>query len=129
MGAPDNLPRGITGTLRRLSARLVAVLENRFELLVVELREEQRRLVEVLVLGILIGVFALLALLFASFALVALFWEQGRFAVLGGLIAFYGLGAGAAAWRLRRRLKDGAPFQATVGELRKDREWLEGHHP
>jgi uncharacterized membrane protein YqjE len=126
MGAPDDLPRGVTGTLRRLAARLAAVVENRFELLVVELQEEQQRLLEVLVLGVLIGVFALLALMVASFALVVIFWDQGRFAVLGGLIAFYLLGAGVAAGRLRRRLKSGTPFEATVGELRKDREWLKG---
>lgn len=125
MAPPEAEPRGLKGTLRRLSARVLAVLQNRLELFVVELQEEQQRLLEVLVLGVLIGVFALLALILVSFALVVMFWDHGRLQVLGGLVVIYLIAAGVAAWRLRRRLKQGTPFQSTLGELKKDREWLE----
>ena len=117
--------RGISASLRRLATRSLGVLTNRLELFLLELREEQGRILSLLLLAVAIGVLSLLTLILISFALVVLFWNTARMPVLLGMIGFYVLAAGLAAWRMNRLLKSGNPFSATIEELKKDREWLE----
>ena len=118
--------RGMTGALRRLAARAVSVLANRFELLAFELQEAQGRVLKLLLLAVMIVVLALLVLILGSFALVVWFWDTARFTVILALLGGYVLGALIAAWRLNRLLKAGNPFDASLEELKKDRKWLEG---
>lgn len=117
---------GVPAAARRLVARSMAVLSNRLELFILELQEQEQRLLGILVMALLMGVFSLLALVLASLALVVIFWDSARIEVMTGLIVFHALAAGLLGWQVRRRLKHGSPFSATLGELKKDRQWLEG---
>ncbi|MCB1125584.1 MAG: phage holin family protein [Verrucomicrobiae bacterium] len=126
MADPKENAPGVSATVRRLAARSLGVVSNRFELFILELQEQEQRLFGVLLMALLAAVFSLLALVLASFALVIVFWESARMEVLLGLTAFYALGAGLLGWQVRRRVRDGSPFSATLGELKKDRQWLEG---
>lgn len=126
MADPKENAPGVSATVRRLAARSLGVVSNRLELFILELQEQEQRLFGVLLMALLAAVFSLLALVLASFALVIVFWESARMEVLLGLTAFYALGAGLLGWQVRRRVRDGSPFSATLGELKKDRQWLEG---
>jgi uncharacterized membrane protein YqjE len=118
--------QGVSAAVRRLVARSLGVVSNRLELFILELQEQEQRLFGVLLMVLLAAVFSLLALVLASFALVVAFWNTARLEVLLGLIAFYAIGAGLLGWRVRHQVRQGTPFSATLGELKKDRQWLEG---
>lgn len=126
MADPRESDTGVAAALRRVVARCLGVVSNRLELFILELQEQEARLLGVLLMALLAAVFTLLALMLASFALVVIFWDSARLEVLLGLTAFYALGAGLLGWQVRRRLRDGSPFSATLGELKKDRQWVEG---
>lgn len=95
MTPPMDESRGISASLRRLATRSLGVLTNRLELFLLELREEQGRILSLLLLAVAIGVLSLLTLILISFALVVLFWNTARMPVLLGMIGFYIL----AVWR------------------------------
>lgn len=126
MDPADPHATGIGASFRRLGKRLVAVLANRLELFLVELQEEQGRVLRLLLLAVTMAVLGLMVLILASFALVVAFWDEARLTVLLGLTGLYAAGAVLAGWRLRRLLRSGNPFSATLGELKKDREWIDG---
>jgi uncharacterized membrane protein YqjE len=123
----DNPPpqAGILESLRKLGRTGVAVLQNRLELLAVEVEEQKVRLVRVLVLAGAAVFLANTALLAVSVTIVMLAGERARVAVLIALSVVY---VSAAAWAflaLRRELRTAPPpFQDTVAELKKDGEWL-----
>jgi uncharacterized membrane protein YqjE len=110
--------------LRRIGGLLIDTLLNRVQLLGIELREEQVRALEIVVLGALAFFFAQLGLLLLTLALAFLFREHAIWAVaLGGVL--YGAIATACCILIRRRIHNRPPFFAgTVEELKKDREWL-----
>lgn len=102
----------------------LAIVENRLELFRVEAQEEKVRLVQIILLALALMVLGTLALAVATFAIVMVVWQTGTLMVLPVVIAAYAIGA-YLAWRaLRARLKQEPPFAASVGELRKDREWV-----
>jgi uncharacterized membrane protein YqjE len=102
--------------LRRIGGLLIDTLLNRVQLLGIELREEQVRALEIVVLGALAFFFAQLGLLLLTLALAFLFREHAIWAVALG---------GACCILIRRRIHNRPPFFAgTVEELKKDREWL-----
>jgi uncharacterized membrane protein YqjE len=116
--------RGLTARLRRVLEVLLTMLQSRFELASLELREEMLRWLGVVFLGALAFFAGQLGLLLLTLAVVALFPEQAAWtlAVAGGL---YLAGAAGCLLFLRRQLKDRrAPFGDSVAELKKDREWL-----
>lgn len=117
--------RRLGASLRRLGTRSLGVLTNRLELFLLELREEQGRVLRLLLLAVAIGVLSLLTLILISLALVVLFWNTARMPVLLGMIGLYVLAAGLAAWRMNRLLKSRTAFSATLEELKKDCQWLE----
>ena len=118
-------PRGILGSLRNLGRSAVAVLQNRIELLSVELEEQKLRLTKVLILAgaaIFLGNTAVMAV---SVTIVMLVGEHARLPVLIGLSVFYVAAAVWAALALRKELRSSPPpFQDSIKELRKDTDWL-----
>ena len=115
---------GVFDTLRRLGSTILAILQNRLELLSVELREERVRLVNALLLAAAIVALGFFTLAFAAIALAVIVWDT--FGALG-LFALSGLGLVAtliAYWRLRLRLKHWPFLSGTLAELKKDRELL-----
>jgi uncharacterized membrane protein YqjE len=113
---------GLLGSLRGFADGVIGSLQDRFELLSIELHEETHRLVQVFIwIGIaLMG--GMLAVVFASCALVAAFWNTAaRLPIVGGLALAYALAAVTAVLVCRRLLANRPRlFAATLNELRTD---------
>lgn len=119
-------PAGLFGSLRRLSGELAELAQLRLELFATELQQEKLRALEALAwLGVALLAFGVGLVLLSAFV-VLLVGAPYRLAVLGVIVLLY-LGLAALAWRqARARLRDGAPFEASVAELRRDRAALGG---
>ncbi len=117
--------RGVFESLRRLCDTGLSLLQNRVELFAVEVQEEKERLVRVLVLAAIAVFLGNMAAVVLTLTVVFLAGESVRGPVLIGLSIIY-LGATAVAFvALRRHLRSAPPpFDATISELKKDREWL-----
>ncbi len=115
----------LAATSKHLVRRLVAIGENRLELLAVEIQEERERHLRALLLAFGVGAFALLAGLTLSAAVVVWLWACSPVAVLLALTVLYA-GTGGFLWsRLTRLMRDWQTLSATLDQLRKDRECLE----
>ena len=122
--APPPRP-GFLDSFRVLGDGLLATVQDRFELLAVELQEEKFRLIQTF-LWVSAGVFAgMMTLTFASLTLVYFFWDSARLAVLGGLTLVYA-GALIAIIVASRRFiaRQPNPFAATLQEFEHDRECI-----
>ena len=117
-------PGGLLTAGKRILRSVCDLAQTRLELFLLELKEERIRLFDALVLVLVGVVFALMTLVLLTFTLVLIFWDQ-RVLVLVLLTLLYGVGAGAAFWTLRKRLQDWQVFDATLGELKKDRACLD----
>jgi len=110
---------------KRFAQRLVVIGENRFELLIVEVQEERRRLLHVIFLALGVATFGFLALLALNVVIVVLLWNLSPVAVLLILAGLYSTGAFYLYRRLAAMLGDWTMLSATLDQLRKDRECLE----
>lgn len=122
METPPASTPGLLDSLRALGAGLCATLQDRLELVSLELQEEKFHLIQIF-LWISAAVFtAMMTLAFASLTVVYLFWESARLAVLGGLTALYAGALVAIVVSFRRYLAGlPKPFAATLQELGEDR--------
>lgn len=118
-------PEGYLSSLRSLGDGFVAGIQDRLALFTVELQEEKFRLVQTFI-WISAAVFTgMMAVTFASLALVYAFWESARLAVLGGLAFLYAGALVAIIVAFRRYLaRQPSPFAATLQELGEDRECI-----
>lgn len=124
---PQPPPPGPGASLRSLGATLLQLVGTRAELAVVELREEGERRKEMLVLGVVAGLFLALGLLLAALLVVVIFWDSHRLAAIGGVTALYLAVALLAFLRLRQRARASPPpFEATLREFAADRDLLRG---
>jgi uncharacterized membrane protein YqjE len=114
-------------TFKRFARRLLAIGENRFELLMVEVQEERERLLRAILLALGVAALGLLAGVALTGAIVVLLWELSRVAVLLVLTGLYGAAAVCLYRRLTRLLLDWQNLPATLDQLRKDRACLEKH--
>jgi uncharacterized membrane protein YqjE len=114
-------------TSRRFARRLLAVGENRFELLMVEVQQERERLLRAILLALGVAAFGLLTGVALTGAIVVLLWELSRAAALLVLTGLYGAAAVCLYRRLTRLLRDWQNLPATLDQLRKDRACLEKH--
>ena len=113
---------GFLHSLRALGDGLLATVQDRLELLSVELQEEKFRLIQTFV-WISAAVFTgMMAITFASLTQVYLFWESARLAVLGGLTVLYAGALVVIIIAFRRYLaRQPSPFAATLHEIGEDR--------
>ena len=113
---------GFLGSFRVLGDAFLGSLQDRVELVSLELQEEKFRLIQTFI-WISAAMFACaMALTFASLTLVYFFWESARLAVLGGLALLYSGAAVAIVVAFRRYLaRQPRPFAATIDELKEDR--------
>ena len=116
---------GVMSALRRLASTVLKVVQNRLELLTVELQEERIRLVNMLLLTASVAVLGFLTLATAVVTVMIVTWD--RFGVTGMLVL---TAAGLVAtlltyWWLRTRLKNWSFLPSTLAELKKDRQCLE----
>lgn len=117
---------GLFDSVKQLGRTAVEALHTRLDLLSAELKEEQHRITELLVVAALSLLCVFLAIVFAAFFVVVAVWDTPYRLWVTGLLA---LGLGAAAfflWRnFRRRMTERPrPFKATLEELSADIEHL-----
>ena len=120
--AADGAP-GFLHSIKVVLATLSSAFHTRVELFVTELEEERERLKQTLVLTLLVIFGLSLGFILFTIFLVAIFWQNGWIAAIGGL-AFGYLAVGAiAALKLRSTfLSRSGLFPATLDELGKDRD-------
>jgi uncharacterized membrane protein YqjE len=118
-------PPGFLGSFRVLGESLLAGVQNRVELVSLELQEEKYRLIQIFI-WISAAIFTVvMALTFASLTLVYLCWESSRLAVLGGLALLYSGAAVVIIIAFGRYLaRQPRPFAATIEELKADRSCI-----
>jgi uncharacterized membrane protein YqjE len=121
----DTPPPGsssLLGSLRGFADGLIGSIHDRVELVSIELNEEKHRLIQTFVWIAGILMLGLLALVFASFALVLWLWDTARVAAVGGLALAYGAALVTVIVLFRRYVaRQPKPFSATLGELQQDR--------
>ncbi len=125
MNPEPDLTGFLAGTSKRIFSRVLAVVENRLDLLLLEAQEERERVLLAILLVAGIMVFALLAGIALTAAVLVLFWQYSPFIPLLVLIALY---VGVAVWlylRLQRLRAQWETLPATIDQLRRDRQCLE----
>jgi|ERR1035441_4543203 uncharacterized membrane protein YqjE len=125
MEEPGESTPGFFASLGRLLKTLLAIAENRLELLLVELREERWRFFDALLLAGMVLILATMTLMAATIAFVGLCVKADRLDLVIALVLLYLAGTIFSFWRLRNRLKKWAPFSATLAELKKDKACLD----
>ncbi len=125
MQGEDDSRVGFIESLRRLLKTILAIAQNRLELLLVELHEEQWRFFNVMLLLGAVLILAAVTLMAATITLVVICLEAERMDLLVGLILLYLAATIICFWRLRVRLKNWVPFSSTLSELKKDKACLE----
>lgn len=122
---PEPESPGLFHSARRLLANLAGLAHTRLELLSTELQEELARLGLILLAALVTLFFAFLGIAFAAFAVMIAVGETYRLAaaVLLGL-AFFIVSALSAWWMRRATLAKPRIFDASLSELRKDRDLL-----
>jgi uncharacterized membrane protein YqjE len=122
METPPPSAPGVLDSLRVLGDGLVSTLQDRLELLSVEMQEEKFRLIQTFV-WISAALFAgMMTLTFASLTLVYCCWESARLAALGGLTLLYATAVAVIIVAFRRYVaRQPRPFAATLHELGEDR--------
>ena len=118
---------GIFGSVRRVIDTTLAILQNRLELIAVELGEEKSRAISVLVWGALLIFFAFMTVIALTATIVFLLWEHALYA-LAGFTALYLIGAIASMLIVKGKIKNPPPFAETIAQLKKDREWLKSRN-
>src|SRR6185295_18705518 len=125
MSASNDRESSVWGSVTRALDTLLGIAQNRVEIIAVEVREEQCRLVEAVLCAAALGALGTMALALLTLTFVLVFWEEGRVPALVALSTFF-LAATGLAWRaLRARMRNRTPFSGTLGEIRKDRQCLE----
>jgi len=113
---------GLLGSVRSLADNLLGSVHDRVELISIELQEEKQRLIQIFI-WISVAIFTgMMAIAFASFTIVFLFWESARLAALTGLTVLYTAAAIATVMGLRRQIaRQPKLFAASLQELKNDR--------
>jgi uncharacterized membrane protein YqjE len=119
-------PTGFLASFRALGDGLAASLQDRLELLSLEMQEEKFRLIQIFI-WISAGVFTgMMTIAFASLTLVYCCPPDARPAALGGLTLLYATALGVIVVTFRRYLaRQPKPFAATLHELGEDRACIQ----
>ncbi|MGH7939744.1 MAG: phage holin family protein [Limisphaerales bacterium] len=125
MDSQENIPPGLLQTLRRLGAAILAIFQNRLELLVVELHEDRLRVFEALLMLMAIVALASFTLMLVAAGIIVLVWKTlgpvGLFILAGASL----IATALICWRLHLRLKNWPLLSGTIEQLKKDRACLE----
>jgi uncharacterized membrane protein YqjE len=124
MQAPLSPTGQLLAASKRFARQLLAVGENRLELLLVEVQEERERLLRAGLLFLGVAAFGLLAGVAVTSAIVVWLWDTSRVAALLAPAGLYGAGAVGFYWRLTVLLRRWQSLPTTVEQLRKDRACL-----
>jgi len=124
-GIQDDREHGVFDSVRGICSSTLGLLQNRVELIGVELQEQKERLIRVLVLGAALVFAGNMAALVVTYTIIELAGPDARKPVLIILSLLYVAAAvGAFVW-LRKELGAGPPpLSETVSEFKKDRDWV-----
>ena len=122
--AGPNTP-GVFASLGRLLTTVLAIAQNRLELLLVECQEERWRFFDALLLAGVVLILALMTLMAATTTIVVICVKADRLDLVVALVLLYLAATIFSFWRLRNRLKKWEPFSATLAELKKDKACLD----
>jgi uncharacterized membrane protein YqjE len=111
-------------TSKHFARRLLAIGENRLELLMVEMQEERERLLYAILLTLGVAVFVFLAGVALTIAIVVLLWKISPVAVLLVLTGLYAVIALFIYRRFSALPRDWKTLPATLDQFRKDRTCL-----
>lgn len=116
---------GLFASLKGLVGTTVALLQNRLQLLGVELAEERLRLLSLVTYGAIALICLSAGLVFLAVFLTVLFWDSHRLLALGIFSAMFLAAGGVALAVAMRHARAGSNlFAASLAELRKDRDVL-----
>jgi uncharacterized membrane protein YqjE len=116
--------------MSEIGATLLALLRTRVALVGVELREETRRVLGLLLLAGLALILAGAALVAFALFVAAAFWETHPLLALGGIVVVYAALAAVLLLRVQASLRDAPiPFEATVREMETDLSMLRTSSP
>lgn len=115
----------LSDSSKRVGRRLLAIAENRIELLTVEVQQERDRLIHALLLALGLATLGLLAGMALSALVIVLFWAHSPVIALTVLVMLYAGGAAGLYARLLRLRRAWETLPATLDQLRKDRECVE----
>ena len=122
MGDAATLLGDLSRSGREILSTLLSILQNRLELIGLELQEEKHRLVSMLIWTALAILFLLLAIVLGTLAVIYVLEGTARTYALFAFTGLYLLAAFGALAAIRRRIRQGLPFAQSVAELKKDRE-------
>ncbi len=115
-------PGGVRGMLRGLLVTAVALAKVRLELLATEVQEEKVRLLGVLMYGGAAMLLLAAGAVFLAAFFTVLLWDSHRLLVLGLFAALFLVAGAGAAMVARRHAGTGSRlFEASLGELARDR--------
>jgi len=116
---------GLFVSLKALSANLLGIVQTRLELLSTDIAEERERIVTLLVLA-LGALFSIgLGIVLLAILVVVALWESNRLFALGGMIVFFLMSGAVIGWIVLNKLRSSPrPFDASISELKKDRQEL-----
>ena len=118
---------GLLDSLRNLAGTFVALLQTRLEIFASELDEGRARLARIVVLAGIAAFCLGLAVVLLVLFVVVLFWDTYRLLAIGLLAGFFAACGLASLLALRAAVSQWPrPLSATLAELRKDRDKLEG---
>jgi uncharacterized membrane protein YqjE len=120
-GVTGRTAGGLFDSLRALIATLVAMAHTRVELFGTEVEEEVRRVVALLLGGVLVLALASLALVFGGLVIIAAYWDTHRVAATVGVaIGFIVLAAVAYLAVRQRTRRQSRLLSSTLDELERD---------
>jgi uncharacterized membrane protein YqjE len=118
---PGRSAGGLFDSLRALIATLVAMAHTRVELFGTEIEEEVRRVVALLLGGMLVLALASLALVFSGLVVIAAYWDTHRVAATVGVAIGFILLAAVAYLEVRQRTRrQSRLLSSTLDELERD---------
>jgi len=125
--AESPAPPSMTEAAASVGARALGLVQTRVELAAVELAEARVRLVRSLLLVGATLACATLALMVATFGVIAWYWETSRFTVITAMAVLYAAAA-VLLWQRYASLGRSAPelLSATLAALRADASQLRG---
>jgi uncharacterized membrane protein YqjE len=116
---------GVLAALRRMAETMLRTVQNRVELFAADLQEEKSWLIATLLWAAAAVFFCGLAIIFVVGTVVYLAPETARPWILGGFSVLFVYLAFNAVAGLRRSMRDKPPPMGdTIGELKKDLDWI-----
>jgi uncharacterized membrane protein YqjE len=122
----NSKPPGIGELARKLVLTGFGALQNRSELLQLELQEEKNRVVELFIWAGAVCILGMLFLLVLTATIILCASPEYRLWVAIAFCLIYLAGAVLAFLNLKALIKNASlPLAETMAEVKKDREWLE----